>query len=171
MKTLPFTLFLCCFLFVTNSLCAQKIEGDTKVISVLIFENEGKGKKKIVNEGAFIKYKLNDTKKVQKGVIKEIHDGYMLVDDQKVAFGDCAMIAGKVYGQEQTLGGLSLGVGVAGVVVAAVFVSFPPALFIIGTTAIAATAAGLIIITKKKRFDLNKGWTVYNGTIQYNLMQ
>lgn len=171
MKILPFALFLFCFLFINETLSAQKIEGDTKVISVLIFEQEKKGKKKIVNEGAFIKYKLNGAKKVQKGVIKEIHDGYMLVENQKIAFADCSMIAGKVYGQEQTLGGLSLGVGVAGVVVAAIFISFPPALFIIGTTAIAATATGLILITKKKRFNLNKGWTVYNGTIQYNLMQ
>jgi hypothetical protein len=165
------TLFLISFLAIAQTSLAQNITDDTKIIRVLIFDHEEKGKKKIVNEGAFIKYRLNDSKKVQKGLLKEIQDGYMMVGDQKVAFGDCAMIAGKVYSQEQTLGGLSLGFGVSGLVITAIFVSFPPTAIIMGTTAIAATITGLILITKKKKFNLNKGWIVYGGSIQYNLMQ
>jgi hypothetical protein len=169
MKINSIILLLACFLLLNTNLKGQKLIDDTKILKILVFENTGKDKKKLVSQGGRIKYRLRgDSKKVLKGTLDDIKDGVMIIDGKEIRFDDCAMIAGRVSSEEVLIGGVALGASFAGLIVGAALLGN----ITLGGTVIVAAAAGIVVgiilITKYKRFNLDKGWEVHSGQIIYN---
>ncbi len=158
------------FLGLVPTLSAQKLGRETKTIKVLVLKNEKRGSNKMISQGAFLKYKLNDGTKVQGGVLEDIQQGMMIIDGVKIPFDECAWIRGRVYGQEQMLGGLALGFGVTGGIVTSALLAFPVTAVIVGTVATGAIVVGLILITQNKKFNLNRQWAVHSGALEYDLV-
>ena len=165
------SIILCFFLlgFIGNELKAQQLIDDTRVIKVLMFENEHKDKKKIINQTARIKYKLrSDKKKVYKGTLEDIKDGKMIIDGNEILFRDCSMIGGRVFNEEVLVGGILSGTGLTTIIFGAALAGN----IIVGGTIVggglAVLVAGIIMVTKYKRFNLDKGWEVYAAEIIYN---
>lgn len=160
-------LIACLFLFNTN-LKAQKLIDDTKTLKVLVFEHVSKDKKKLISQGGRIKYKLRGEKKVMKGTLDDIKDGAMIIEGKEIRFAHCSMIGGRVSSEEVLIGGMVLGTSFTGLIVGATLLGN----ITLGGTVIVAAAigvvAGIILITKYKRFHLDKGWEVYSGKITYN---
>ncbi len=157
------------FFCVSASVISQKLIDDTKVIKVLMFENEHKDKKKIINQTARIKYKLrSDSKRVYKGTLEDIKEGLMVVDGQVILFNDCSMIAGRVFSEELLIGGVCSGIGLTTIIFGAALAGN----IIVGGTIVAgglaALIAGIVMVTKVKRFNLDKGWVVHSAEIIYN---
>lgn len=147
----------------------QILVDDTQTLDVLIFEHEQKGKKKMVSQGASIKYKLrNNPKKWTKGELQSIKKDSMTVAGQTVAFADCLIIAGRVHGNDGIIGGVSAGIGVSSIVFGSALIGN----LLTGTILLAGGAAllttGIILVTKNKRFHLDKGWEVYHGQLSYS---
>lgn len=109
-----------------------------------------------------------DSKKVLKGTLDDIKDGAMIIDGKEIRFDNCSMIAGRVSSEEVLIGGVALGASFAGLIVGAALLGN----ITLGGTVIVAAAAGLVVgivlITKYKRFNLDKGWEVHSGQIIYN---
>ena len=150
-------------------LTAQQLIDDTKVIKVLMFENEHKDKKRMINETARIKYKLrSDSKQVIKGTLEDIKKDKMIVDGKDVYYNDCSMIAGRVFNEEVLAGGIMSGTGLTTIIFGAALAGN----IIVGGTIVgsglAVLVAGIIMVTKSKRFNLDKGWEVYGAEIIYN---
>jgi len=160
------------FMLFTTNIFAQQLIDDTKTIKVLVFENIDKGKTKLISQGARIKYKLHsDPKKVYKGTLEDIKDGVMIVDNQEIRFEDCLMIGGRVSSQETLIGGVSAGVGFTSLVLGAALLGTPAfgiSLLAGGTVAV---VAGIILITKIKRFRTDRGWDVHSGKIEYSAVK
>ena len=170
MKINSITILLACFLLFNTNLKGQKLIDDTKTLKILVFEHVEKDKKKLVSKGGRIKYRLRGaSKKVLKGTLDDIKDGAMIIDGKEVRFDDCAMIAGRVSSQETLIGGMTLGASFAGLIVGAALLGN----ITLGGTVIVAAAAGIVVgiilITKYKRFNLDKGWEVHSGNIIYNI--
>lgn len=169
MKINSITILFACFWFTSPMLFGQKLIDDTRTLKVLVFEHLEKDKKKLVSQGGRIKYKLNsDPKKLYKGTLDDIKESTMVVDGKEVSFLDCSMIAGRVSSEEVLVGGILMGIGVSGIVAGAAALGNVT----VGATIIAggvvALTVGIILITKYKRFNLNKGWEVHSGQIIYN---
>ncbi|BDS14541.1 hypothetical protein [Aureispira anguillae] len=169
MKINSIIILFLCFLFVLPDLMGQKLVDDTQTLKVLVFEHLEKDKKKLVSQGGRIKYKLeSNSKQLLKGTLEEIKENAMIVDGKEVLFADCSMIAGRVTTEEVLIGGIATGIGFTTIVVGAASLGN----IIVGGTVIAggvaALVAGIILITKYKRFNLNKGWEVHSGQIIYS---
>lgn len=169
MKIYTITLLLVCFLFSTSTTRAQKLIDDTRTLKVLVFENEQKDKKKLISQSGRIKYTLrNDPKKVYKGTLDDIKEGLMVVDGVEVLFKDCLMIAGRVSSEEVLIGGICIGTGFSSIVFGAALAGN----IVVGATfigiGVAALITGLVLVTKVKRFNLDKGWEVHSGKIIYS---
>jgi hypothetical protein len=169
MKINSIILLLACFLFLNTNLKGQKLVDDTKILKILVFENVGKDKKKLVSQGGRIKYRLRgDSKKVLKGTLDDIKDDAMILDGREVRFDDCSMIGGRVSSEEILIGGITLGGSFAGLIVGAALLGN----ITLGGTVIAAAVAGIVVgvilVTKYKRFNLDRGWEVHSGQIIYN---
>ncbi|MBL4649550.1 MAG: hypothetical protein JKY03_07445 [Aureispira sp.] len=169
MKINSIILLLACFLLLNTNLKGQKLIDDTKILKILVFENTVKDKKKLVSQGGRIKYRLRgDSKKVLTGTLDDIKDGAMIIDGKEIRFDNCSMIAGRVSSEEVLIGGVVLGASFAGLIVGAALLGN----ITLGGTVIVAAAAGLVVgivlITKYKRFNLDKGWEVHSGQIVYN---
>lgn len=172
MKIYMITALIMSFILFTTALSAQELIDDTKTIKVLVFEKMDKGKTKLISQGARIKYKLHsDSKKVYKGTLEDIKEGYMVVDGQEVPFDDCMMIGGRVSSQETLIGGVAAGVGFTSLVLGAALLGTPTfgiSLIAGGTVAV---VAGIILITKIRRFRTDKGWEVHSGKIEYSAVK
>lgn len=148
---------------------AQTLIDDTQILDVLIFEHQQKGKKKMVSQGASIKYKLRkNPQKWIKGRLEQIQKDSMTVDRQTIAFSDCLIIAGRVHGNDGIIGGVSTGVGLSSVVFGSALISNVIAGSILLAGGAGLLTAGIILVTKNKRFHLDKGWQVYHGQLSYN---
>lgn len=150
----------------------QNLVDDTKTLNVLIFEHVQKDKKKMISQGASIKYKLRAAPKVWlKGTLEEIKKESMVVNGQEVAFKDCLIIAGRVYGKEGVIGGVAVGVGISSVVFGSALLGNPVAgvTLLVGGAGLLVT--GMILVTKNKRFHLDKGWEVHYGQLTYSLTE
>lgn len=172
MKGYCMATFFLSFFFSAFFVQAQKVVNDTRNIKVLIFENQRRGITKMISQGALIKYKLNNNKQVKKGILTDVKEGIMVINNEEIAFEDCAMIAGRVSSQQQILGGMALGAG-------AVSLVFSSALLGLGTGATLVTLGGavivitigIVIIMQKKHFNLNKKWEVHSGELAYSLLR
>ncbi len=164
-----FFLFLI-FMFASYiNLSAQQLIDDTKAIKVLLFENEHKDKKRMINVTARIKYKLRaNQKQVYKGTLEDIKSNMMVVDGRKISFDDCSMIAGRVFNEEVLAGGIMSGTGLTTIIFGAALAGN----IIVGGTIVggglAVLVAGIIMVTKSKHFNLDKGWDVHGAEIKYN---
>lgn len=153
----------------TFNVQGQILVDDTQILDVLIFEHQQKGKKKMVSQGASIKYKLrNNPKKWTKGTLERIKKDSMTVGGQTVAFSDCLIIGGRVHGNDGIIGGVSTGIGLSAVIFGSALVGNA----VTGTILLAGGAGlltvGIILVTKNKRFHLDKGWEVYHGQLSYS---
>jgi hypothetical protein len=170
MKINSITILLACFFLLLNTnLKGQKLIDDTKVLKILVFEHAAKDKKKLVSQGGRIKYKLRgDSKKLLKGTLDDIKDGIMIIDGEEIRFDDCSMIGGRVSSQEALIGGITVGASFTGLIVGAALLGN----ITLGGTVIAVAAIGIVVgivlITKYKRFNLDKGWEVHSGQIIYS---
>lgn len=169
MKINSIAILFVCFWLTSPLLFGQKLVDDTRRLKVLVFEHLEKDKKKLVSQGGRIKYKLNsDPKTIHKGMLDDIKGNAMIIDGKEIAFLDCSMIAGRVSSEEVLVGGIATGIGVSGIIAGAVTLGN----ITVGATIIAAGAiiltVGIILITKYKRFNLNKGWEVHSGEIIYD---
>lgn len=169
MKINSIAILFVCFLFATPIAMSQKLVDDTKTLKVLVFEHLEKDKKKLVSQGGRVKYKLNSNPKtLYKGSLDDIKENSMVVDGTEVSFNDCSMIAGRVSSEEVLIGGILMGVGISTIIAGAATLGN----ITVGGTVIAGGAialiTGIILITKYKRFNLNKGWEVHSGQIIYS---
>jgi hypothetical protein len=170
-KINPIAILVLCFLCSSPKLFAQELIDDSRTLNVLVFVNEHKDKKKLISETARIKYKLaNDPKKVYKGTLEVIKEGLMIVDGNEILFKDCSMIAGRVTSEQTLAGGICIGSGFMGLglgigVLLTTNLAFGVPVVVI---AVAALIAGIILVTKYKHFNFNKGWEVHSGKIVYN---
>ena len=169
MKINSIILLLACFLLLNTNLKGQKLVDDTKILKILVFENTAKDKKKLVSQGGRIKYRLRgDSKKVLKGTLDDIKDDAMILDGREIRFDDCSMIGGRVSSEEILIGGITLGASFAGLIVGTALLGN----ITFGGTVIVATAVGIVVgiilITKYKRFNLDRGWEVHSGQIIYS---
>jgi hypothetical protein len=170
MKINSIIILLACFLLLNTNLKGQKLIDDTKTLKILVFENSEKDKKKLVSQGGRIKYRLRgDSKKVLKGTLDDIKEGVMTIDGKEIRFDDCSMIAGRVSSDEALIGGITLGASFTGLVIGAALLGN----ITLGGSVIVAAAVGVVVgvmlITKHKRFNLDRGWEVYSGQIIYNI--
>jgi len=170
MKINSILILVACFLLLNTNLKGQKLIDDTRVLKILVFENIAKDKKKLVSQGGRIKYKLRgDSQKLLKGTLDDIKDGAMVIDGKEIRFDDCSMIGGRVSSQETLIGGITLGASFTGLIVGATLLGN----ITLGGTVIVAAAVGvvmgIVLITKYKRFNLDKGWEVHSGQITYSI--
>ena len=112
MNLAPFVSSLLLLFLVSFDVHGQTLVDDTKVLDVLVFEHVQKDKKKMVSQGASIRYKLRATAKVWiKGTLEKIKKGAMVVNGKEIAFEDCLVIAGRVRTNDAVIGGVAVGVG------------------------------------------------------------
>ena len=169
MKINSIILLLACFLLLNTNIKGQTLIDDTKILKILVFENTEKGKKKLVSQGGRIKYRLRgDSKKVLKGTLDDIKDGAMIIDGKEIRFEDCSMIAGRVSSQETLIGGITLGASMTGLIVGAALLGNITLGGTVIVGAVAGIVVGIVLITKYKRFNLDKGWEVHSGQITYS---
>lgn len=169
MKINSIILLLACFLFLNTNLKGQKLVDDTQILKILVFENIAKDKKKLVSKGGRIKYRLRgDSKKILRGTLDDIKDGAMILDGKEVRFDDCSMIGGRVSSEEILIGGITLGGSFAGLVVGAALLGNITLGGSVIVAAVAGIVVGIILVTKYKHFNLDKGWEVHSGQIIYN---
>jgi hypothetical protein len=169
MKINSIILLLACFLLLNTNIKGQTLIDDTKILKILVFENTGKDKKKLVSQGGRIKYRLRgDSKKVLKGTLDDIKDGAMIIDGKEIRFDDCSMIAGRVSSQETLIGGITLGASFTGLIVGAALLGNVTLGGTVIVGAVAGIVVGIVLITKYKRFNLDKGWEVHSGQITYS---
>ena len=165
------TIFLFSSLFLgLQSIQGQTLVDDTRELEVLLFDHIEKGKRKIISKGATVRYQLDGQRGRVKGVVEAIGDNFFIVDNQKILFRDCAKISGRVYNENQILGGLLTGVGVASISFGGTFLATGS--FSVGVASVVAAAAligvGIYMVMKHRTFNLNKGWTVHGAKIRYN---
>lgn len=158
------------FFMIASCVQGQTLVDDTRELKVLLFENLEKGKRKIVSLGATVRYKLDGEKRLYKGIVEAIGDDFFVVDNKKILFRDCAKISGRVYNENQILGGVLTGIGVASISFGGTFLATGS--FSVGVASVVTAAAligvGIYIVMQHKTFNLNKGWTVHGATIRYN---
>lgn len=166
---------LCLTFLVQVILYAQPplVNDDIKTVPVLVFENFEKSDTRFIRVGGAVKYRLRgDSKAMFKGKLDAVTDHSMTVSGQEIQFVNCAIIMGRIRSDKETVGGILGGMGFVGI-------GFGSGLM---TTSIAAAVpsavvgaglftAGMVMMFSKKRFNLNKGWTVHGGTIEYKLTQ
>jgi hypothetical protein len=172
MNSAPFARFLWLFCLVSFGAYGQTLVDDTKTLNVLIFEHLEKDKKKMISQGASIRYKLRSAPKVwKKGVLEQIKKGTIVVNGQTVALNNCLLITGRVYGQDGIIGGVAVGVGMSSVIFGSALLGNPVA----GVTLLAGGAAllvtGVFLVAKHKRFHLDRGWEVHYGQLTYSLVE
>jgi len=156
----------------TNSLFAQKLVDDNKIMKVLVFENVEKDKIKMISQTGRVRYKLrSDPKTVYKGTLDDIKEGMMIIDGKEVLFQDCLMIGGRVTIDEIMIGGICLGAGLTTVIFGTALMGTIPIAGAVAVLAggLGAAITGIILITKVKRFNLDKGWEVHSGEIIYSI--
>ncbi|WMX14924.1 MULTISPECIES: hypothetical protein [unclassified Aureispira] len=169
MKINSITILIACFLLLNTNLKGQKLIDDTRTLKVLVFEHTMKDKKKLVSQGGRVKYKLRgDAQKVQKGTLEDIKEGAMVIDGKEIQFNDCAMIGGRVSSQEVLVGGITLGASFTGLIVGATLLGNVTLGGTVIAAAVVGAVVGIILITKYKRFNLDKGWEVHSGQIIYS---
>ncbi len=161
--------FICILGF--KSIVAQPLVDDAQSYGVLVFEHLDKEKTKFIRVGGWIKYRLySNPRLLQKGTLQKVTAKTIIVDGREIALSDCQMIAGRVRSDKEILGALFLGMGVASVPFAAGIasaVTVGPAVVIIGG-GIALIGGGIVMLMRKKRFRMDKGWSVYGGTLEYS---
>ena len=149
---------------------APDLIDDTKTVHILVFEHLEKRDMRFVSEGATITYKLySNPKQKQKGIIDAIDNEKMVVDGKEVAFADCSLIRARVRTDKEMFGGMGLGAGLLSTAGAAAIISSSnnvagPVFLGIG---VAGTAFGLTFMFNRKRFDMNRGWSVYGAQLSY----
>ncbi|MCP4439900.1 MAG: hypothetical protein GY810_13225 [Aureispira sp.] len=170
---LPKILFLfLTMLFISQNLYAQDPDliDDKDTISVLVFQHADKQLTKLIREGGRVRYQLRKTKRTIKGVLQEINPKSMVVNGQKIEYKDCSFISGRIKSEAQLVGGVSAGLGLGTLIFGSAFFS---TLKTGGSVALVAGGAamlvtGVILITKSRKFNLNKGWEVHGGTLVFD---
>lgn len=170
MKRLVFVLNLClCGLFAYS----QPIIDDVRRIPVLVFEHFEKKETRFIKQGGAVKYVLRgDKRQVFAGKLDSISEKAMVVNGKTVQFANCMLIKGRVRTDKEMIGGLLSGIGFTSI-------AFGSGLFGVTTNGAIASAsaggvafaAGMALIFNKKKFNLNRGWVVRGGSIQYNLSE
>ncbi|MGH1337022.1 MAG: hypothetical protein ACRBFS_12930 [Aureispira sp.] len=169
MNLAPFISSLLLLCLVSFGVHGQTLVDDTKVLDVLVFEHVQKDKKKMVSQGASIRYKLRATPKVWiKGTLEKIKKGSMVVDGKEVAFDACLIIAGRVRTNDAVIGGVAIGIGLSNLIFGSALLGniWTGATLLVGGTGLLVT--GLVLVTKSKRFNLDKGWEVHHGQLKYS---
>lgn len=155
-----------------NSLFAQKLVDDNKTMKVLVFENVEKDKIKMISQTGRVRYKLrNDPKTVHRGTLEDIKEGMMVVNGKEILFQDCLMIGGRVTTDEIMIGGICMGAGLTAVIFGTAILGTIPIAGAVAVLAggLGAAITGIVLITKIKRFNLDKGWEVHSGEIIYSI--
>ena len=161
--------FLLVFCF--EGLVAQPLVDDSQTYGVLVFEHLDKEKTKLIRVGGWVKYRLySNPRVVMKGTLQKVSKNSMIVDGREVALSDCQMIAGRVRSDKEILGSVFLGMGISIVPFAAGITSLLPpvgAVAIIGG-GVVLMSSGIAMLMRKKRFKMDRGWSVYGGTLDYS---
>lgn len=143
---------------------------DKDTIRVLVFQQNDKQLTKLIQEGGRIRYQLRKTKRTIKGQLQEVNSHSMVVNGKKIEYKDCSFISGRIKSESQLVGGIAAGLGLSTLVFGSAFFS---TLKTGGSIAIVAggtafLVAGVIMITKSRKFNLNKGWEVHGGTLVFD---
>ena len=126
MKLSSFSLLILLFWCSSTHLQAQDLTEDDLQFQVLVFEKPEKGKRRLINQGAMIRYKLRSAPKVwQRGQLMAIEDQHLVVDGKTVSYDDCLIIAGRVYSERGIIGGAALGAGSVGFLMGTALLGVP----------------------------------------------
>lgn len=169
MKLSSFSLLILLFWYGTPLLQGQNLIEDKTELQVLVFEHLQKDKKRLISQGAMIRYKLRNAPKVwHRGELMAINNDHMVVDTEQVPFSDCLVIAGRVHSERGIIGGAAVGLGGTSFLFGTAFLGIPTlgVSLIAGGTAVLVT--GIVLISQFQRFHLDKGWTVHAGTLSYS---
>ena len=92
----------------------------------------------MISQGARVKYKLLNDKKMRQGTLDDVKVGIMVVDGEEIPFDECSIIAGRVSSEEMLVGGIGVGMGSASVLFGAAMISsFSPLLMAMATDCLA----------------------------------
>lgn len=168
MKLSSFSLLVLLFWSATPLLKGQNLTKNEVTLHVLIFEHLKKGKKRLISQGAAIRYKLRNASKVwHRGELMAIQKDRMVVDGKEVLYADCLLIAGRVHSERGIVGGTAIGAGGVSFIFGTALLSVPT----LGVSLVAGGAAafitGIILVSRFQRFHLDKNWSVYGGTLSY----
>lgn len=158
---------------ISTSLFAQKLVDDTQNIDVLVLENLEKQQIRFIKSGAKIVFRLYSNPKLKyKGIIEKITEKTMFIDGQEIKLSDCSMISGRVRTEKEIIGGLFMGIGFTAAPFGAAIINMNNLVgpIIIGT-GIAILSTGIYLVTSKKQFKMDKGWTVLGGKLSFNRAQ
>lgn len=148
----------------------QVLPKEQKILKVLVFEHLQKDKKKLISQGAVIRYKLQSNPKIwYKGLLEDIGEDQMTVAGKQVRYEDCLLIAGRVHSERGLLGGVALGAGTTTLLVGSAALGTSALGIGLLSGGIALVIAGIILVTRSQRFHFEKGWSVYGGTLSYDV--
>ncbi len=143
------------------------IKENEVIVPVLIFENLEKRDIKFVRETGRIQYALrSQPRKKMVGTLEKVKPNSMIINGKEIQFADCEYIKGKVRSDKDLIGGMLVGAGLSALAFGGVFISTVQgvAIVVVGATAL---GSGIALVTNQKKFNFNKGWTVYGGEISY----
>lgn len=163
-----FFLALLISLFCLSDLAAQKlIKDEPTKVDILVFENLERQQLRFIRHGGGLQYALRSNPKQKiSGLLEYIGEDSITVGGQNLALRDLAYIKGKVRSERDITGGVLVGVGLTTTALGTAFISSYVGIGIVAG-GITALAVGINFITAKRKFDFNKGWEAYGGTIQY----
>jgi hypothetical protein len=163
------SIFLLSLLFsLAYTLSAQSvIKKDTTKIDVLVFENLQRGQLRFIRQGGHVQYAFNSNSKQKiSGVLERIDTDSITVGGNTVAIHQLAYLKGRVRSERDITGGLLVGIGVTTTALGTAFISSTVGMVVLAG-GITSLVVGIRLITAKRKFDFNKGWQAYGGTIEY----
>jgi hypothetical protein len=168
LTTPRFFLALLISLFCLSDLAAQKmIKDEPTKVDILVFENLERQQLRFIRHGGGLQYALRSNPKQKfSGLLEYIGEDSITVSGQNLALRDLAYIKGKVRSERDITGGVLVGIGLTTTALGTAFISSYVGIGIVAG-GITALAVGINFITAKRKFDFNKGWEAYGGTIQY----
>lgn len=168
LTTPRFFLTLLVSLFCLSDLVAQKmIKDEPTKVDILVFENLERQQLRFIRHGGGLQYALRSNPKQKfSGLLEYIGEDSITVSGQNLALRDLAYIKGKVRSERDITGGVLVGIGLTTTALGTAFISSYVGIGIVAG-GITALAVGINFITAKRKFDFNKGWEAYGGTIQY----
>lgn len=163
-----FLSYFFCLLFQYAQAQAPIAPADKPIeLPILVFENPSNGDIKFVKQGGGVLVQLRSNPKTKvKGMLESIDNQGIVVQGTRIEFSDCAAIKAKVRTDKQMYGGMLLGLGATGLAIGGALAGNSAGYAILGA-GLASFTGGLIFITGKKRFNLNKSWQVRAGKITY----
>jgi hypothetical protein len=160
-------LLLLLFSFACVLSAQSVIKKDTTKIDILVFENLERGQLRFIRQGGHVQYALNSSaKQKMSGTLERIDTDSITVGSNTIALNQLAYLKGRVRSERDITGGLLVGIGVTTTALGTAFISSTVGAVVLAG-GITSLVVGIHLITAKRKFNFNKGWQAYGGTIEY----